>query len=251
MRNLLIFFLFAVLLSSCGTLKKTSSFPPIPNKIDLDGITDRYIDLSYFPVDTVDVVGKHKGDRIVFSNAQNIALRFDAKIETEHTEDAIAFLGPVTNFTMMGKLKVNNSITFWDKLDGVEITGLFSRGAHTGIRFTQPFAHKSVYIHDNTISKTGYEGIYAGPSYENSFKLQQIRIARNRIVETGWDAIQVGNCLDCVIEGNFILKAATKDEKNQNWAITVNPGSRAHLRNNRMLGCKQRVQILDSRAFVW
>lgn len=249
MRHLIKLALLFVFLPCCGPLQLMED--KIPDTIDLSEITNRYIDLSNYPVDTVKMIGKHKGDRIVLKNAQNVVLDCNATIKTEHTEDAIAFLGPVTNFTMTGRLRVNNSITFWDELNTVEITGLVSRGAHTGIRFTQALPHRAVWIHDNKISNTGFEGIYAGPSYENSNKLQQIRISDNNIFHTGWDAIQVGNCLDCVIEGNLIVGAATKEEKNQDWAITVNPGSRAHIRGNTMLGCKQKIQVLDSRGFIW
>jgi hypothetical protein len=231
--------------TSCVSLKTSA----IPDVIDLSKITDRYIDLSLFPFDTVRVIGKYQGDRIVLKNAQNIVLDFDARIESTHTEDAIAFLGPVTNVSMIGKLIVNNSITFWDLLTNVEITGIVSRGAHTGIRATQPMPHSFVNIHHNLISKTGFEGIYIGPSYSTQNKLRQVRIHENKVVHTGWDNIQIGNCEDCFIEANLILDSATKNEYGQNYAITINPGSRAYLRGNTLINCKQKIQVLDSRAF--
>lgn len=218
------------------------------DKIDLEHITNRYINLSNY-ADTIRITGNYKGDRVVFSNAVNKALEFSAKIESTHAEDAIAFLGAVRHVAIFGRLRVNNAITFWDVLEDVEITGVHSRDAHTGIRATQDKPHKGIYIHDNTFSEVGFEGVYIGPSTLSHTKTTQVRIENNNFVRTGWDAIQVGNCLDCVIKGNLIISPARKAEKWQDWAITINPGSRAYLQSNTILFSKQRLQVLDSRCF--
>jgi hypothetical protein len=217
--------------------------------IELDKITTRYIDLKEYQGKTAPITGRYKGDRLVFSNATGVTLDFDAQVESTHAEDAICFLGAVTDVTIKGKLILNNALTFWDVLNNVDISGIVSKDAHTGIRATQPKPSNNVRIHDCLISFCQYEGIYIGPSYATDSKLTNIKIEGNKIVNSGWDAIQVGNCAGAYLEGNTVINAATKNEYGQNYAITINPGSRAYLRGNTLINCKQKMQVLDSRAF--
>ena len=219
--------------------------------IDLDNLKQNYVDLSRYEGDTVIFKGHYQGDRLVFKNADNISLHFIGKISTTHAEDAVVFSGDVSGLVVSGNLRLDGAMTFWAKLYDVEISGMHFNRAHTGIRFTQQWPHEWVRIHDNTFNRIEHEGIYAGPHYGNPDKLRNIQIYNNRLVSTGWDAIQVGNCLDCTIERNKIIRAGTRKEYGQDWSITVNPGSRVYLRKNILINCPNRLQCLDSRCFEW
>jgi hypothetical protein len=223
----------------------------VTDSLNLDSLKERYFDLAPYKGREVVFKGRYKGDRIVFRNAQNVKITFKGKIESTHPEDAIAFLGDVNGLSISGSLKVNNAVTFWATMKDVDITGIRSVGAHTGIRATQDRPHSNVFIHFNKFVDTKHEGIYIGPSYLAAAISRNVRIVHNTFIRTGWDSAQVGNCSGCFIEKNMFIKAAVADELYQNWTITVNPGSLVYLRKNLFLGCPNRVQCLDSRCFEW
>ena len=219
------------------------------DKMPLDSIINRYIDLTHYKGRVIELSGTYEGDRLVFSNASNVVLQFDGEIQSTHEEDAICFNGPAHKVIIRGKLKINGAITFWNVADSVEITGVESRYAHTGIRATGDFPHGRVNIHHNRFIDIGYEGVYIGPSYKGQKVSSNVRIHHNTFIRTGWDAVQLGNCMSCYIEYNRIIRPATKKERWQDWGITVNPGSLVFLRKNRYLRIRQRLQCLDSRCF--
>lgn len=226
-------------------------FLVLSQTINLDSIVDRYIDLEQYKGQSVTLKGSCRGDRLVFRGANNVSLDFQGKIESTHSEDAICFAGIAHKLVIKGDLLINQSITFWGQMDSVEITGVHSVGAHVGVRATQNFEHNRVNIHHNTFYRCDLEGVYIGPSYLSPVKSHHVNIHHNQFVSTGWDAAQVGNCLDCEISRNLFLGVATKQFTYQDWTITVNPGSRAYLRSNLFLFCRNRLQCLDSRCFEW
>jgi hypothetical protein len=194
-------------------------------KIEDDG---RYINISTFESDTVFISGKYVGDRLVFSEVKDKVLVFsDGVLATTHPEDAIAFLGPVENTKIVGDCSflIMGSLTFWDVMSNVHVTGIHSLGAFVGIRATQDKPHTNVLIEGNSFSYITLEAIYIGPSKEGQYKSTNIAVLDNTFHHIGWDAIQIGNCFGYIISGNVIDSAGVAKVWGQTFAITINASS--------------------------
>jgi parallel beta-helix repeat protein len=239
------FLLSLFILTSCATNKA----PVTPIDIQLEELEGNYLDLSKYP-NSITIGGTWKGDRLVLQNASGKTIHFiDAKVESEHEEDAIAIAGHVQNFSMQGSWKVNNAISFWGTLENVEIANLQSKGAHTGIRATRNGKHKGITIRNCIIENTTHEGIYIGISIDTEEDVQNVQIIGNELSNIGWDGIQIGNCLYCKIEGNKITNAGKAKKPWQDYAITINPGSQVYVSENSIASTTKEIQVLDSRVF--
>jgi hypothetical protein len=224
-------------------------------KIDIDlQLLDRpIIDLAGIDKEEVVISGKYSGDRIRIRNAKGKTLFFQGVyIDSSHKEDAIIFeVGQGEGFILEGdnRSTIKGAITFWGVAKDVTIKGLTFDGGWVGIRATQPQPHTRVDINNCTFRNIGLEAIYIGPSYPHMNKCANIAIKDNKFFNIGWDAIQVGNTLSYVIQGNHIDKAGVAKEYGQDYGITINPGSLGYVIENLIINTPKQIQVLDSRAF--
>lgn len=221
----------------------------------LGELENRYVDFSNFAKE-VEITGFYEGDRLVFKNASDHHLIItDAEIRSNRTEpdkDAIAFEGELKNCKIVG---VNSSIvyggiSFWGRLENVDITGLNIYYANQAIRASGDHANTNVAIRHCRIISPEREGIYFGPHFEQTVKSNQLTICKNRIENSGLDAIQF-NAINAKIYENDIWHAATLEEKDQWFGILAQPGSHGHIYNNKIEATKRPYGVLDSRIFFY
>lgn len=221
--------------------------------IDLQLLEQPIIDLSGIDKEEVVLSGKYEGERIKIRNAKGKRLFFqDAHIISTHEEDAIVFeIGHGEGFILEGdnRSTIKGAITFWGLAKDVTIKDLIFDGGWVGIRATQPLAHTRVSIYGCTFRNIGIEAIYIGPSYVHVNKCTNTTIKNNKFFNIGWDAIQVGNTLGYIIQGNYIDGAGVAKEYGQDYGITINPGSLGYVIDNLIINTPKQIQVLDSRAF--
>lgn len=217
--------------------------------IKLESISSNYIDLAKYDSRKLVLTGRHEGDRIVLKNLKRKELCFrDAVIDSNHLEDALCVDGPAHDSVMYGTWHLNGALSFWDRLEDMQIVGLESNQAHTGIRATKDVAHRNVVVSNCKISDCRHEGIYFGPVKESKNKSEKVDFVSNQITNPGWDGIQNGNCRNTTIRDNIIINPGHLQNEWQGYGITLKSGSLAYLQNNIIEG-KLQIQILDSRAF--
>lgn len=214
------------------------------NTIDLDG--EREIVLK----------GTWIGDRLIFKNGENVTISAEGIvfINSTHKEDAIILVNPL-NVSMVfipGTIFINQSITVWGHANGLIIHGVNIHRAHTGIRINQKERYSNIMIRACRIQQCKHEGIYIGYFEEpesdifGELKGDSLSISDNEINGCGWDGLQIGNFLNFVVRDNKIWGCGLAKEKYQDYAVTINPGSRGHFWDNQIYGP---VQVLDSRVF--
>lgn len=224
-------------------------------ELRLGELTTRYVDFATFDKEVI-ITGTYKGDRLVFKNASNHILLFqEALIKSTRQEadkDGIAFDGELVNCTIAGDdFNIHHGgLSFWGRLENVDISGVNICYANQAIRMSGDFANKNVSIRHCNIICPEREGIYFGPHYEQKDKSNQLTICKNRIENAGWDAIQF-NCLNTRVYDNTIYSAAVLEEKDQWFGILAHPGSTGHIYNNTITDTKRPYGVLDSRIFFY
>ena len=253
---------YCVAFGGCDSVlpEKPVSVPQAPRTdIDLSGLRQdaRYIDLSRFSRDTIYLTGHYTGDRIVFRGARGkVVVLWGAKVTTTHAEDAIAVDGDAVNFSIIayhGATLEKGGLTFWARLESVNILGLTVRDGHTGIRATRDLPHRYVTIEQCNISNMSHEGIYIGPSKRSPNFGSGLVIKDCNISDTGWDGIQAGNYKNANLLGNKIDKAGTAKAFGQDYAITLNYGGLYFLAGNTVTNSPKILQSLsedDTRTFI-
>lgn len=113
------------------------------------------------------------------------------------------------------------------------------------------FTLYNVFLHHNYLRNIGTEGFYIGSSFFLGHRISAcdttvlphiidgVKIYQNKLESIGWDGIQVGCALNsCEIYDNEILNDSQEEFYNQMSGIMVNPGSRCHIYNNKILDGK-------------
>ena len=221
--------------------------------INLDKLDGRYIDLDQY-AENVDVVGKWKGDRLVFKGKKPTKLVLDhCTIETTRTEadkNAIAFAEDVDGLEILGVgCTIVGGIAFWKGIKNTTIQSLNIYYPNIGIHAAKDFEVRNFTIRDCKVVGAQREGIYIGPHTPRKTPANNILIFNNKFHWCGWDPAQA-NGQNVTIKDNLFDNCCTLKEKNQDWAITIQPGSLAFIENNRFLNTPNNIQILDSRGFV-
>jgi len=219
-----------------------------------------YVDLSAAH-GTVYLEGNYCGPRIVIRNAKNLDIVNKGPVRIcnngadEKRPEAIVFINPKKLAVVSSRrhdFELNGVLQVWEGAQDLIIDGLTIRKAHTGIRIAtakDDGTYKNILVRACHISETTHEGIYIGPhrSDDGWPEVAGLTIYGNIIERTGWDGIQIGNAKDFEINANEVKAAGLDDEYGQNFALTVNPGSKGYVGpHNDIQGLKQ---YLESRVF--
>ncbi|MEN0005368.1 MAG: hypothetical protein AAF798_14550 [Bacteroidota bacterium] len=209
-----------------------------------------YLDLGKETAAKVIFNGSFTGKRLVLQNASNKHVVFDCTIRTTDLEHAIIISGDVQNLILESTGKeMTGGIGVWGSTRKLSISGFNIVAGKFGVHATAQKAHTGIQIYNNSFRNIQLEAIYWGYFQQITQKTQGISIIGNTFQNIGWDAIQIGNALDAEIYDNKIDRAGLRNEFGQDYAITINPGSRCFLYNNEILNTGNRVQCLESTMF--
>lgn len=213
----------------------------------------RYIDLSKYSSKEVTMTGAYKGDRIVLKGCtdKRVLLK-DCTIESTRTEpdgNALVLAEDCKNFQLLGvNATLIGGLATWGELHNTQIVSLRIMYANIAIHMAKDVTCKNVLIRDNRIYCARREGVYFGPHELRSTDASNITIVDNHFYYCGWDAIQV-NATGAEIYNNEINHCALVKEANQDYGITIQPGSIAWIADNNIVYTPKAIQSLDSRAF--
>lgn len=220
-------------------------------EVDLNLLKPGKLDLSDYAAHVL-FTGNHIGGQLVIDSksASNKTLVFkDASITlTDNASDhaAIVFDGELKNC----KIHADNcrliygGLTFTDRLQDVQINGLHISYPLNGIVAILGQESADVTVENCVVIGAKVHGVWIGSSALNQSINNNITIRNNWILASGFTAIQC-TAKPLQIHNNLIEHPAMLQVQNQDYAISIRPGSEAYVWDNEILTEGKVIQSLD------